>query len=214
MAVLAKSEARELYDRIADRYDLLLISLKLFGLDRERERLIEDRGLVEGDHVVNLCAGTGVDLPLLVNAVGPTGRGTAVDLSLEMLARAKSLAQAKGWTNIDFVQADVETYAVPDTAAALLSAFGLEMVPDYEGVLERAGASLEPGALLGLMGLKHPEGWPDWLVEAGIFFMKPFGVSRDYSDFRPWEAAQRFLIDMDMKPLAFGAAYRCVGLVP
>lgn len=213
VGVLNKEEARSLYDNIAGRYDALLLWLKLFGLERERERLIDALRLEPGDHVVDLCAGTGRNLPLLVEAVGPSGQVTAVDLSDGMLDRARSLAAENGWENVEFVQADVETYAIPHDTTAVLSTFGLEMVPDYDGVIRRAAAALRSGTRLGLMGLKYPERWPDWLVGTGMALMRPFGVSREYQDFRPWLSAERYLEAAHMTPLAFGAAYRCVGVV-
>lgn len=214
MGVLNKEEARSLYDNLAGRYDLLLLWLKLFGLERERKRLINALRLEPGDHVVDLCAGTGRNLPLLVDAVGPTGWVTAVDLSEGMLDRARSLAAENGWSNVVCVQADVETYAVPHDTTAVLSTFGLEMVPDYDGVIGRAAATLRPGARLGLMGLKYPEHWPSWLVNSGMALMRPFGVSRDYRDFCPWISAEQHLKATSMTPLAFGAAYRCIGTLP
>ena len=61
MSVLSKSEARALYDRIASRYDLMLVQFKLLGLERHRRRLIRQLDLHCGDTVVDLCCGTGVN---------------------------------------------------------------------------------------------------------------------------------------------------------
>ncbi len=211
--VLSSEEVRGLYDRIADRYDLMLLSLKPLGMERERKRLIADLRLQTGDHVVDLCGGTGKNLSMLVAAVGPTGRVTVVDLSPRMLHHARSLADKNGWTNVEFVQADVETYTIPSDAAAVLSTFGLEMVPGYDRVISGIASTLGSGACVGLLGLKHPESWPEWLVDVGVLLMRPFGVNQAYRDFRPWRAAERHLNDVRVENLAFGAAYRCVGLI-
>lgn len=60
------------------------------------------------------------------------------------------------------------------------------------------------------MGLKHPEGWPEWLIDAGVRLTQRFGVSRDYERFRPWKAADRHLNRVRLEQYLFGTTYLCV----
>ncbi len=69
---------------------------------------------------------------------------------------------------------------------------------------------LQLGGRIGLLRLKHPDGWPDWLIELEIRLNFPFGVSREYENFRPWQAAQHYLFIVHIEERFFGAAYNCV----
>ncbi|NCP23866.1 MAG: class I SAM-dependent methyltransferase [Erythrobacter sp.] len=212
MSVLSKSEARALYDRIASRYDLMLVQFKLLGLERHRRRLIRQLDLRCGDTVVDLCCGTGVNFEYLQNAVGSKGRIIGVDLSSAMLEQAQAKIYEAGWKNIEVICADVEKWPLPERTDVVLSTFGLEMVPGYADVIKQISSSLEPGARFGLMGLKKPDRWPDWLVRAAIWLSSPFGVSREYEDFQPWKAARRYLRVRNYRTMLMGAAYSCVAV--
>ena len=211
MSVLDTDEVRRLYDRRAGSYDLLELGFRALGFGRHQARLIEGLELLPGDTAVDLCCGTGVNLESLSGAVGEAGRVVAVDLSEGMLGEARKRAGSAGLGNVDFVQADVREFDFPASTRAVLSTFGLEMVPGYEAVVARTYAALPAGGRLGLLGLKQPEGWPDWLIEAGVALTSPFGVSRDYEDFRPWVAADARFERVAYREHLVGAAYSYLG---
>ncbi|ADM10856.1 methlytransferase, UbiE/COQ5 family protein [Parvularcula bermudensis HTCC2503] len=210
MSVLATDQVRRFYDRRAGSYDLLTIGFRALGFGRHQARLIAGLELSPGDIVVDLCCGTGVNLERLSAAVGEAGRVVAVDLSEGMLGEARKRAGRAGLGNVDFVQADVCEFDFPASTRPVLSTFGLEMVPSYEEVVARTYATLPAGGRLGLLGLKRPEGWPDWLIEAGVALTAPFGVSRDYEDFRPWVAADARFERVAYREHLAGAAYSYV----
>lgn len=211
MSVLDTDEVRRLYDRRAGSYDLLTIGFRALGFGRHQARLIAGLELSPGDTVVDLCCGTGVNLERLSATVEEAGRVVAVDLSEGMLGEARKRAGRAGLGNVDFVQADVREFDFPASTRAVLSTFGLEMVPGYEAVVARTYAALPAGGRLGLLGLKQPEGWPDWLIEAGVALTSPFGVSRDYEDFRPWVAADARFERVAYREHLVGAAYSYLG---
>ena len=93
----------------------------------------------------------------------------------------------------------------------VLATFALEMVPEYDAVIRRGSEMLPGDGRLALFGLKHPEGWPEWLLRLGLWLNKPFGVSRDYESFRPWESVRRHMKEVRHKEFFFGAAYLSVG---
>lgn len=208
--ILNKRQVQDLYDSMAKRYDAALWGYRLTGVNRERKKLVARLGLREGDLVVDLGAGTGANLPWLVEAVGASGRVIEVDISQAMLDRGRAKAEEQSWPNIDFIREDIAEYEVPAEAAAVIATFALEMVPDYDGIIERLAGRLGSGRRLGLLGLKQPENWPDWLVRIGIWLNRPFGVSREYEDFRPWKSAEKHLEVTEYRELLFGAAYFCV----
>lgn len=87
------------------------------------------------------------------------------------------------------------------------------MVPGYAQVMASTARALELEGRIGLLGLKHPEGWPDWLVSLGVAITKPFGVSRAYESFRPWRAAADHFREIAFQEYMFGSAYSYVGKV-
>lgn len=210
MGILDKSAVRSLYDREAEHYDASLFWFGLVGLKSWRASLISKLRLAPGATVVDLCSGTGANLVLLAEAVGPRGRVVGVDLSEAMLAQARRKAETAGWSNIELIQADVEAFQLPIGTQAVISTFGLEMVLNYERVIENAAANLRPGGRLGLLGLKHPERWPRWLVDVGVWLTQKCGVTREYESFQPWRAAERSLHVTHWEQKLFGTAYICV----
>lgn len=211
--VLTRDEIRALYRRTASVYDAALVPYRLAEVERYRKELVGGLGLRLGGTAVDLGCGTGANLPYLVEAVGPEGRVVGVDLSEAMLARARRYIQRKDWRNVELIETDVTAYELPPGTAGVAAAFSLEMVPEYDDVIGHIAVSLRPGARLGLLGLKHPERWPEWLVSVGIRLNKPFGVSRDYESFRPWTSVERHMQVVRYQELYLGAAYLCIGEV-
>lgn len=209
--ILNRDEVRKLYNRTASFYDIALLGYNFTGINRHRREVVAQLRLEPGDVVVDLGCGTGASFASLIEAIGPSGRVIGVDLSEGMLARAKQRIDRSGWENVELAQADLREYAFPPETKAVIATFALEMVPDYDAVVRRILPALPDYGRLGLLGLKHPERWPEWLIGLGVWLNKPFGVSRDYKDFRPWEAVQRHMRVIAFQELYFGAAYRCVG---
>ena len=214
MTILDKSEVERLYDNQASNYDASLTIFRLLGVNKWRASLVRQLELSTGDTVVDLCCGTGANIELLAQAVGETGRMIGVDLSSEMLAIAREKAVSCGLSNVELVQADVEKFRLPSSTSAVLSTFGLEMVPQYESVVSNVASQLPSDGRLGLLGLKHPDNWPDWLISLGIWMTKKYGVTREYEQFHPWEAADKYFQTSHFEQRLAGAAYICLAHHP
>lgn len=85
------------------------------------------------------------------------------------------------------------------------------MPADYAAIIDRASIALPVGGRMALLGLKHPERWPRWLIEIGILLTKPFGVAREYEEFRPWLPARQFFNEIHFREFLAGCAYEFVG---
>jgi demethylmenaquinone methyltransferase/2-methoxy-6-polyprenyl-1,4-benzoquinol methylase len=208
-----REAVRHLYRRRAGRYDraVWLFRLAGFRFDRYRRLTVAGLGLTPGNTVVDLGCGTGLNFPLLEEAVGPSGRIVGVDLTDAMLERAHERVRAAGWANVELVQADLAGYAPPGGAAGILSTFAIALVPEYDAVIARCAAALRPGGRLAIFDLKEPEGWPRWLVQVAAWANRPFGVTLDLADRHPWKSVRRHLAEREYRELYFGALYLSVG---
>ena len=211
---LSKEQTRHLYRHTARYYDLLVGLYRLAGTGRYHRQAVEALGLEAGDTVVDTGCGTGANFRHLYNAVGPSGRVIGVDLTDAMLEKASYRIQSAGWRNIELVEGDIAEFAFPDDVKAAIVTFALEMVPEYDAVIQRTARALSPGGRLALLGTKHPEVWPEWLIRFAVWLNKPFGVSRDYSDMQPWKSLDRYFDIVEYHEHYFGALYLAVGETP
>ncbi|KAI9748044.1 MAG: hypothetical protein M1815_003646 [Lichina confinis] len=78
-------------------------------------------GLKEGETVVDLGSGGGFDVLLAAKKVGPTGRVIGIDMSKDMLRRARANAEKAGLTNVVFVESSITHIAMETPHAPYLS---------------------------------------------------------------------------------------------
>lgn len=212
--LLGPDAVRRLYDRLAPVYDGVAAGYALVGAGRFHRRAVDALALRPGDTAVDLCCGTGANLPHLVEAVGEAGRVVGVDLSPGMLGRARQRVARYGWTNVELVEADVRTFTFPRPVHGVVATYGLEMVPEHGAVIRRAVDALAPGGHVAVGGLRRPEGWPEWLVRAGELVNRPFGVSRAYEDVQPWRSVGAHAAAVAYEEHLLGAVYLAAGEKP
>ena len=108
--------------------------------------------LAEGETLIDLGSGGGIDCFLAARKVGPTGRVIGIDMTPEMIALARRNAAQGGYTNVEFRLSEVESMSVPDdTADIVISTCVINLVPDKHAafaeafrVTRPAGASRSP----------------------------------------------------------------------
>ncbi|MGH7114657.1 MAG: methyltransferase domain-containing protein, partial [Stellaceae bacterium] len=92
-----------------------------------------------GEVVVDLGSGAGFDCFLAARQVGPTGRVIGIDMTHEMLAKARDNAAAIGAGNAEFRLGELEHLPVAEnTADVVISNCVINLVPDKEQVLREA----------------------------------------------------------------------------
>lgn len=102
--------------------------------------------LEEGEVVLDLGAGGGIDCFLAAIAVGKTGRVIGVDMTPEMLQRARDNARNGGYDNVEFRLGEIENLPVADsTADAVISNCVINLSPDKVRVFNEAYRVLKPG---------------------------------------------------------------------
>lgn len=184
--VLEPDEVHELYDEIADFYDLAAAAYQWFGAGRLADRALHELRPRPGDTVVDLGTGTGRNLTRLAKMVGPTGRVIGVDISAGMLARAQDKVTRRDLSNVELVQADIAAYEPPTDVQAIVATYAIEMLPDYDAVIARMVERLSDNGRIAVTGLRNPQRWPEWLVRLGSAINRPFGVAEEYRSHRPW----------------------------
>ena len=123
-----------------------------------RTRAVERLGLAPGARVVEVGCGTGRNLSRLEARVGPSGHIVGVDITPEMLSRSQRLSRARGWTNVDLIEADARTWSTPEPVDAVLFCFSYSVLPMPMATLENAWRLLKPGGRLVVLDGALPTG--------------------------------------------------------
>ena len=99
-----------------------------------------------GEVVVDLGSGAGFDCLLAARQVGPTGRVIGVDMTHEMLKKARENAGKVGAANVEFRLGELEHLPIADdTADVIISNCVINLVPDKAQVFREAFRVLKPG---------------------------------------------------------------------
>lgn len=210
---LTKTQLRDLYRKRAAHYDFSANLYYLIGFReaRFRKQAVSALDLKRGDTVVEVGCGTGLNFPYLLQAIGDSGRLIGIDFTDAMLKKAKERIQRNGWRNVELVETDAVAYEFPTRVHGIVSMFALTLVPEYEQVIDHAARALVAGGRFVLADFKKPDKWPPWLVKLGVLITKPFGVSLDLADRRPWETMTKYFAHVTMTELFGGSVYVAVG---
>ncbi|HEX2220755.1 MAG TPA: arsenite methyltransferase [Gemmatimonadales bacterium] len=102
--------------------------------------------LHEGEVVLDLGSGGGIDVLLSARRVGPTGKAYGLDMTEEMLALARKNAAEAGVTNVEFLRGQIERIPLPDDSVdVIISNCVINLSGDKRRVLAEAFRVLKPG---------------------------------------------------------------------
>ena len=107
--------------------------------------------LREGERVLDLGSGGGIDVLLSARRVGASGFAYGVDMTVEMLELARANAAAAGVTNVAFLQGAIEDLPLPDASVdVVISNCVVNLSTDKPAVLAETFRVLAPGGRIGI----------------------------------------------------------------
>lgn len=102
--------------------------------------------LKPGEVVVDLGSGGGLDVFLAAQKVGLEGRAIGIDMTPEMIARARANAQSGGYTNVEFYHSTIDKIPLPDASVdCVISNCVINLAPDKPAVFREIFRVLKPG---------------------------------------------------------------------
>jgi arsenite methyltransferase len=107
--------------------------------------------LREGERVLDLGSGGGIDVLLSAKRVGPTGRAFGLDMTDEMLAMAQRNAAEAGATNVEFLKGQIESIPLPaESIDVVISNCVVNLAADKPATFREIARILRPGGRIGI----------------------------------------------------------------
>jgi arsenite methyltransferase len=107
--------------------------------------------LAEGETVLDLGSGGGIDVLLSARRVGPNGKAYGLDMTDQMLELARKNATRAGVSNVEFLKGEMEDIPLPDsTVDVIISNCVVNLSPDKDAVLKQAIRVLKPGGRIAI----------------------------------------------------------------
>ena len=156
--------------------------------------------LREGERVLDLGSGGGIDVILSARRVGPSGRAFGLDMTDEMLELAVRNASEAGVTNVEFVRGTIESVPLPSsTIDVVISNCVINLAADKAAVFREIARVLRPGGRVGVSDIVADDALsPAERAERGSFAGCIAGAL-SFSEFRAGMAAVG-LVDVEVVP--------------
>ena len=146
-----------------------------------------------GEVVLDLGSGGGFDCFLAAKQVGPTGHVIGVDMTPEMVSRARENARKSGATNVEFRLGEIEHLPVADASVdVLISNCVINLSPDKPAVFREAFRVLRPGGRVAFSDVVATAPVPEAVAKALDAYTACVGGAAQVDEVRGWLKAAGF----------------------
>ena len=122
---------------------------------------IATASLRPGEVVVDLGSGGGLDVFLAAKKVGPTGKAIGIDMTPEMVRRAKKNAAETRLDNVEFHEASIDRLPLPDSSVdCIISNCVINLAPDKDAVFREMFRVLRPGGRVAVSDIALKQALP------------------------------------------------------
>jgi SAM-dependent methyltransferase len=119
-----------------------------------------------GEVVVDLGSGGGLDVFLAAKKVGPSGRAIGIDMTPEMLERARANATKLGLSNVEFHHATIDNLPLADSSVdCVISNCVINLAPDKGAVFREIARVLKPGGRVAVSDIALKKALPPEIEE-------------------------------------------------
>lgn len=200
-------QIKQKYRRNARFYDVIERPFRRF-----RERALDRLNLRPGEAALDFGCGTGLSFDLLEQAVGPQGHIIGVELSPDMLMRARQKIDSHGWTNITLIEGNAEEVDLaPESVDAVLCYYTHDIMHS-ERALARAVNALRPGGRFVTAGAKRASGLAGLLINPLTrAYSLPF-VTNLSGTARPWAHLEHLMGPLEVDERLWGSGYVARGV--
>jgi SAM-dependent methyltransferase len=166
--------------------------------------------LQPGATVLDVGCGTGLSFAALRERIGPHGRIVGIELSPDMLAKARQRVAHEHWAHVQLVCAPAATAAIPIRADAALFHLTHDVLRD-DAALANVLSHLKPGAHVVASGLRWA---PPWLWPSNAFVMAAALYSTTSLEGlrEPWDKLVRHLRHVQLRTTLLGAMFIASGI--
>jgi demethylmenaquinone methyltransferase/2-methoxy-6-polyprenyl-1,4-benzoquinol methylase len=177
-----------------------------------RRQAVARLRLEPGDVVLDVGCGTGLSFPLIRARIGSDGQLVGIELSPDMMAKARERVESSGWQNVTLIESAVEEAHIPVQVDAILFHFTHDILRSLKA-LENVFQHVKRGGRVAAAGTKWAPWWA-FPVNLYVWYIARQYVTTLEGLGRPWSHLVRFVPDLQVEPVLFYGGYIAWGTVP
>ncbi len=141
--------------------------------------------LKEGETVLDLGSGGGIDVLLSARRVGPSGKAYGLDMTDDMLALARENQAKAGAANVEFLKGEIEHIPLPDNSVdVIISNCVINLAADKDRVLREAFRVLKPGGRFAVSDVVTRGAIPEGIRRDMLLWVGCVAGALDENDYR------------------------------